>query len=163
MPRTRYDDDDYGDDAQGAGGAGGAGGSYGGGFYGTGDPTRAGGSYAPRASSGTGGSCGAGGEGARGGGRGDKGCIGGGCGGVPHGGPLSDRDLPQDIDMDDEDDDLSEAPSEECDRCGREFYGQYCPSCGPESGPKEMPKSWIRVLGLVVVAAFVIAVLSVLR
>lgn len=138
MPRTRYDDDDYGDDA-----SGGAGGSYGGGFYGTGVPSQAGGSRGS-------------------GGRGGGGCSGGGCGGPRAGAPLTDRDLPQEIDMDD-DDDVSEAPSEECARCGREYYGEFCPACGPEGGPDHQPKAWVRLLGLTLVLAFVIAAMSLLR
>ncbi|MCC6361511.1 MAG: hypothetical protein IT450_22485 [Phycisphaerales bacterium] len=141
MPRTRYDDDDYGDDA-----SGGAGGSYGGGFYGTGVPSQ------------TGGSCGSAGGGQRGGG-----CSGGGCGGPRAGAPLSARDLPQEIDLDNDDDDLSEAPSEECARCGREYYGEFCPACGPEGGPDHQPKAWVRLLGLALVLAFVIAAMSLLR
>ena len=78
------------------------------------------------------------------------------------GGRDEDRDLPQEIDLD-PDDDLGEAPSEECDRCGREYYGEFCPACGPEGGPDHQPKAWVRLVGLVLVFAFVIAFLSLVR
>lgn len=73
-----------------------------------------------------------------------------------------DPDLPQQSDLDP--DDLSdEAPTEECDRCGREYYGEFCPACGPEGGPRQGPSSAARLLGLILVILFVIAAFALFR